>query len=135
MEKGFQGPKLDEADFQNIEFKGGQEAPLGYGPPPVLKLSRTLAEWSKDPGNERAWKEMMKESGSKLNVNVFQSGLDVFMGDFAYHRIGQPSSAKLRRFGFCGFVDTMESVFDMYQDMARMGILPAPEVEAARPMI
>jgi len=41
----------------------------------------------------------------------------------------------LRRFGFNGFVDTMESVFEVYQDMAKMGVIPAPIVNAANPMI
>ena len=76
----------------------------------------------------------MDESNSELKVNVFQSGMDVFTGDLAYYKMGQPASAKLRRFGFC-FVDTMESVFEMYKDMAKMGTLPGPKVEAARPMI
>jgi hypothetical protein len=26
-------------------------------------------------------------------------------------------------------------VFEMYQDLAKMGVIPAPKVEAARPMI
>jgi hypothetical protein len=29
----------------------------------------------------------------------------------------------------------MESVFEMFQDMAKMGIIPAPIVDAAKPMI
>jgi hypothetical protein len=108
---------------------------LGYGPPPAIKHSRTLADWSQDPSNEAAWKQLMEESNGELKINIFQSGMDVFMGDFAYYKIGQPSSAKLRRFGFNGFVDSMESVFEMYQDMARMGVIPGPRVESANPMI
>ena len=77
----------------------------------------------------------MEESNGELRVNIFQSGMDVFMGDFAYYKIGQPSSAKLRRFGFNGFVDSMESVFEMYQDMAKMGVIAGPKVESANPMI
>jgi hypothetical protein len=80
---------------------------------------------------------MMENSNGKLNVNVFEEGgLGNFhMADFVYYKIGQPSSAKFRRFGFSGFVDTMESVFEMYQDLAKMGVIPPPKVEAARPMI
>ena len=77
----------------------------------------------------------MDESNGELKVNVFQPGMDVFMGDFAYYKIRQASSAKLRRFGFCGFFDKMENVFEMYKDMVKMGLLPGPKVEAARPMI
>ena len=85
--------------------------------------------------SEAAWKQIMEESNGELRINIFQSGMDVFMGDFAYYKIGQPSSAKLRRFGFNGFVDSMESVFEMYQDMAKMGVIPGPKVESANPMI
>lgn len=68
-------------------------------------------------------------------MDVFEAGLDFEMADFVFYKIGQPSVAKLRRFGFNGFVDTIESVFEMYQDMAKLGILPTPQVDAARPMI
>lgn len=135
VEKGTIGPEMDEEKFQVTQLSGGKDSPLGYGPPTAIRLSRTLADWSKDPENEKAWKDIMQESGGEVKANVFQSGMDAFMGDFAYYRIGQPSSAKLRRFGFCGFVDTLESVFEMYEEMAKMGILPRPKVAAARPMV
>jgi nucleoside-diphosphate-sugar epimerase len=135
VEKGIVGPELDDNKYQLTQLKGGKESPLGYGPPPAIKHSRTLADWSQDPSNEAAWKQLMEESKGELKINIFQSGMDVFMGDFAYYKIGQPSSAKLRRFGFNGFVDSMESVFEMYQDMAKMGVIPGPKVESANPMI
>jgi hypothetical protein len=135
VEKGIVGPDLDDSKFQLTQLKGGKECPLGYGPPPAIKHSRTLADWSQDPSNEAAWKQIMEDSNGELRINIFQSGMDVFMGDFAYYKIGQPSSAKLRRFGFNGFVDSMESVFEMYQDMAKMGVIPGPKVESANPMI
>ena len=122
-------------NVKSEQLKGGKDAPLGFEPPTAIKLSRTLADWSRDPDNEKPWKEMMNESNGELKVNVFWSDMDVFIVNFAYYKIGQASSAKLRRFGFCGFVDTMESVFEMYKDMAKMGVLPGPKVEAARPMI
>ena len=77
----------------------------------------------------------MDKSEGQVIVNVFDTGFGADMADFVFYKIGQPSEAKLRRFGFNGFVDTMESVFEMYQDMAKMGVIPAPVVEAAQPMI
>ncbi|TKA33107.1 hypothetical protein B0A50_00660 [Salinomyces thailandicus] len=133
--KGIDGPQEEDGQFQVTELAGGKDAPLGYGPPTTIKLSKTLAEWSQDESNKKAWEELMDASNGQLTVNAFESGVDVFMGDFAYYKIGQPSLAKVRRFGFSGFVDTMESVFEMYCDMAKMGLLPRPKVEAARPMI
>ncbi|KAI7341453.1 hypothetical protein KC315_g66 [Hortaea werneckii] len=136
VEKGVRGPVSDDpADFKTVQLAGGEKAPLGYGPPSKIRMSSSVVEWTKDEANRRAWKGIMDASRGQLNVDVFESGLDFEMADFGLYRIGQPSVAKLRRFGFNGFVDTMESTFEMYQEMARMGILPAPRVEAARPMI
>ncbi|OTA25212.1 hypothetical protein BTJ68_13836 [Hortaea werneckii EXF-2000] len=136
VQKGVRGPVSDdEADFKTVELAGGENAPLGYGPPSKIRLSSSVVEWTKDEANRQAWKRIMDASRGQLTVDVFESGLDFEMADFGLYRIGQPSVAKLRRFGFNGFVDTMESTFEMFQEMARMGILPAPRVEAARPMI
>lgn len=135
VDQGVSGPELDEACFQITQYKGGKEAPLGYGPPPLLKLSRTIQDWSEEPSNQEAWKELMTESNGQLRVDVFQDGMNAVMGDFVCTMAGRPASAKLCRFGFNGFVDTMESVFEMYTDMAKMGILPYPKASAAQPMI
>jgi nucleoside-diphosphate-sugar epimerase len=133
--KDVKGPELDDSKFKSLELAGGKDSPLGYGPPPAIRLCGSFAEWAKDDANSRAWKQIMEKSGGGVKVDVFESGLDSDMADFVFYRIGQPSVAKLRRFGFNGFVDTMESVFEMFQDMAKMGIIPAPIVDAAKPMI
>jgi len=133
--KKVEGPELNETKFRSIELAGGKDAPLGYGPPPAIRLSYTFADWSKEDANSRAWQRIMDKSEGQVKVNVFESGFGQDMADFVYYEIGQPSVAKLRRFGFNGFVDTMESVFEVYQDMAKMGVIPAPIVNAANPMI
>ena len=135
VEKGVKGPENDETKFQEIELVGGKDSPLGYGSAPVVKLSRTFDAWAKEETNRAAWRKIMKESNGQISVDVFEQGLDVEMADFVFYKIGQPSVAKLRRFGFCGFVDTLESVYEMFSDMHKLGILPAPRVEAANPMI
>lgn len=135
VEQGIEGPELDDSKFQDIKLAGGKDSPLGYGPPPAIRLSRTFADWGNKEANTHCWKKIMEKSGGQLNVDVFEKGFGADMADFVFYKIGQPSVAKLRRFGFNGFVDTMESVFEMYQDMAKMGILPAPKVDAAKPMI
>ncbi|GAB1731878.1 hypothetical protein NU195Hw_g9250t1 [Hortaea werneckii] len=137
VEKGIEGPALDDAKFNSIPLAGGKDAPLGYGPAPAIRLSRTLAEWSEDPANHNVWEKMLESSEGKLKMDPFEESKrqDIFSGDWAFYKIGQPSVAKLRRFGFNGFVDTMESVFEMYQDMAELGIIPGPRVDAAKPMV
>lgn len=135
VDKGVKGPVEDDARYQSIELAGGKDCPLGYGPPPAVKISSSFADWAKDEANAKAWKWIMEASGGQVKMDVFEAGLDFEMADFVFYKIGQPSVAKLRRFGFNGFVDTIESVFEMYQDMAKLGILPTPQVDAARPMI
>lgn len=133
---GIEGPELDSTKYHDVVLAGGKDSPLGYGPPTRIRLSRTFADWAKDSSNMETWKQIMNNSNGKVKDNVFEEGLQsVEMADSVYYKIGQPSSAKLRRFGFSGFVDTMEAVFELYQDFAKMGLIPAPKVEAAKPMI
>ena len=133
---GTKGPELDDVKFHDVVLAGGKDAPLGYGPPARIRLSHTFADWAKDPANEEAWQQVMANSDGQVKTNAFEGGMEsVNMADFVYYKIGQPSSAKMRRFGWNGFVDTMESVFEMYQDFAKMGVVPAMKVDAAKPMI
>jgi len=78
----------------------------------------------------------MKQSKGQLKKNLFEGDFqDVFMGDFAFLPFGTLSMNKVRRFGFSGFVDTLESIFEMFQEMGKLGILPPMQVDAARPLV
>lgn len=81
VEKGVQGPELDDGKFQVTQLKGGKEAPLGYGPPVSIRRSYTLVEWGKDLVNEKVWKEIIDESEGNLKVNAFELGEDALKGD------------------------------------------------------
>ncbi|KAK5727918.1 hypothetical protein LTR17_012341 [Elasticomyces elasticus] len=130
------GPELDESKFdKNVQLAGGENAPLGYGPTSEIKLSRTFNDWVKEPSTRETWDKIKRSSAGKITSDPFNGGVDLVMADFAFYHIGQASFAKVRRFGFSGFVDSMESVFEMYQEMAKMGVIPAPKVDAAKPMI
>ncbi|KAH3949948.1 hypothetical protein HBI56_022400 [Parastagonospora nodorum] len=131
------GPVDDEAKYTNMKLTGGKDAPIGYGPPLVHQQSFTLAQWAQEPGVKEAWEQIMKESNGQLKTNVFEGNArDLFMmGDFTYLPFGTLSMNKVRRFGFSGFVDTVESVFETYQEMAELGMLPKMKVDAARPLV
>jgi nucleoside-diphosphate-sugar epimerase len=127
-----QGPEEDASKLFSIKLAGGKEAPLGYGPPVALNVSSTLMQWSADPAVHRAWREMMQQSNGQLTKDMFDDKLqDVFLGDFALMPIGVLSLNKVRRFGFCGFVDTLESVFEMYTEMETLGLPPPMKVDSA----
>ncbi|KEQ88158.1 hypothetical protein M438DRAFT_361540 [Aureobasidium pullulans EXF-150] len=133
---GVAGPELDDSKFNDVVLAGGKDSPLGYGPPTRIRLSRSAADWAKNDTNKTTYEQIIQESNGSIKTNAYEDNMEQFdMVDFVYYKIGQPSSAKFRRFGFSGFVDTIESVFEMYTDLAKMGIIPAPKVEAAKPMI
>jgi hypothetical protein len=134
---GVNGPVEGEEKFNDVELKGGKEAPLGHGPPLVHQQSFTLADWAQDPDVKAAWEDIMEESNGQLKTNMFEGntrGL-CMMGDFTFLPFGTLSMNKVRRFGFNGFVDTVESVFETYQEMAELGMLPRMKVDAAKPLI
>ncbi|THV74701.1 hypothetical protein D6C97_06112 [Aureobasidium pullulans] len=133
---GVAGPELDDSKFNDVVLAGGKDSPLGYGPPTRIRISRSAADWAKNDTNKTTYEQIIQESNGSIKTNAYEDNMEQFdMVDFVYYKIGQPSSAKFRRFGFSGFVDTIESVFEMYTDLAKMGIIPAPKVEAAKPMI
>ena len=130
-------PSDNKDDYQVMEMAGGKDCPLGYGPPLTVARSYALSDWMTEENNKAVWKKLMESSGGKLTENPFESdaGGDIGMGDYAYLAFGTPSLNKVRRFGFNGFVDTLESIFEMYREMSLYGMLPPMKVDAARPMI
>lgn len=133
-------PKLDsERSFsKTATLTGGKDAPLGYGPPSSIPLEFTLADWAREPENQKAWKEIQKQSDDKLEYDPFASEEDIantFMGDFSYLRFGVLGQDKVRRYGFTGYVDSVETVFEMYEECAKMGMLPEMKVKEARPLV
>lgn len=131
-----QGPELDESRLQTTSLAGGRDSPLGYGPPTQVRYSFMLADWARDPAIRSAWEEIMAKSNGKVTDNPWEgNGKDFLMGDFAYLPFGTASMNKAKRYGFSGFVDTLESVFEMFQEMEKLGSLPPMVVDAAQPLV
>ncbi|POS68563.1 NAD dependent epimerase/dehydratase [Diaporthe helianthi] len=113
---------------------GGKGSPLGYGPIMEAKSSFSFYEWAKDEKNVAAWREIMKQSGGKIASNPFDNLESFHTLKWAYQRFGTVCLNKARRYGWTGFVDTMESIFEMYQEMGKLGALPPMQVKSARPL-
>lgn len=120
--KGVECP-TNEGLQSPLQFSAGKDSPLGYGPALDLPLRFMLIDWAKSPSNNLAWEELMEKH--ELKVNPFREDLLLyFFGDFAYLRFGTISNVKARKYGFTGCVDTLDSLFEMYTDMAQLGLLP-----------
>lgn len=136
VEKGVVPPEADMNSASSISVAGGKECPLGYGPPLKLNLKSSLVDWFRDGTNRATWKDIMSKSNGQIEANPFEDGsVDNMMAEFAYLRFGSLSMNKARILGFCGFVDSLESIFESYQDMEKMGLLPPMKVTSAKPLI
>ncbi|KAL1791969.1 hypothetical protein ACET3X_009720 [Alternaria dauci] len=130
------GPEEDESKYETRHLAGGQDCPLGYGPPIVMKTTYSLYKWAEETAIGKAWEKMMEQSNGQLTVNVPEADKQMLrMADFSSAYFGTLSGNKVRRFGFNGFVDTMESIFETYQDMAKLGMLPPMKVSSCKPLV
>jgi hypothetical protein len=94
-----------------------------------------MKQWASDPENSTAWHEIMT-ANPHITYDPFADIEGNFtFGDGAFMRIGPLCMNKARRLGWTGFVDTRESLFEMYREMSMLGMLPPMKLDAARPMV
>lgn len=135
VEKGVVAPSEDDSKYQEITGAAGKDTPLGHGPPTKSRISFTLTAWAGEELNQKAWKELMSQSGGKLTHNPFEDiEANFSCGDAAWITV-MLSENKARLLGWTGFVDTMESVFEMYREMEPLGMVPAMKVDKPKPHI
>ncbi|KAK7409527.1 hypothetical protein QQX98_008311 [Neonectria punicea] len=134
-----QGAKVPDGNesYDNVTvLSGGKDSPLGYGPPSTIKTTFNWAEWFRDPSNKASWEEIMRQSHGRVTTNVFDLiDPDTALVHYGTVEVGTLAQNKARLFGFSGFVDSLESIFEMYQEYVDAGILPQLEVMKAGPLI
>ena len=108
---------------------------MGYGPPIPLRVAHSLEKWAEEPSVSQAWEEMMKESKGQLKTDVFKDKDTFLMADFSLGTFGTLSMNKAKIYGFNGFVDTIESIFEVFLELAKIGMLPPMKVDSARPLV
>ena len=78
----------------------------------------------------------MVASGGKITQDPFADVEANFtFGDAALLISPSLSMNKARRLGWTGFVDTSESLFEMYSEMAKLGMLPHMKVQEPKPLV
>ncbi|EHY58762.1 hypothetical protein HRR83_007488 [Exophiala dermatitidis] len=135
--KGVQPPDEDLSKYSVIVGKSGKDTPMGYGPPKISRRLFSLVDWARNPTNKTIWEtEIMQPSQGQVSDNPFADPEASFtFGDAALASFGSLCMNKARRLGWTGFVDTIESVFQMYQEMAALGMLPKMKVDKPRPLV
>lgn len=78
----------------------------------------------------------MDSSGGKLTNDPFTDiEANFAFGDGALPSGMTLSMNKARRLGWTGFVDTRESLFEMYSEMVQLGMLPPMKVDRAKALL
>jgi hypothetical protein len=110
---------------------------MGYGPALVLMRAETLVLWVENTRTKETREEIMSKSNGQLRTKVFEgdTGKSLMVGDLTHLAFESRSVNKVRKFGFCGFVDAEENILKSFQEMARLGTLPPTKVDAARPLV
>ena len=138
VEKGVKPPPDSDENMMPVAGGAGKDAPMGYGPPVVNKFAFSLTGWAKEKENQEAWREMIRESGGKLKHDPFEDVEANFtFGDGAFIRVGCLGMNKARRLGWTGFVDTLEGVFEMYEEMGPkgLGMVPGMRVDGPKALV
>ncbi|KAI9654536.1 MAG: hypothetical protein M1821_006626 [Bathelium mastoideum] len=126
-------PRL--AGWYGIEAKGPAEegyaevqtrfAPRKYGGKGTVRRTFALADWAKTEEVKKAWRELAEKWGLKEKELVdpdrvfgFADGTLTRAGPLNY------SMDKSRKLGWHGFVDTSESIFEVFNDFVKLKMIP-----------
>nr|RBQ89231.1 hypothetical protein FVER53263_09975 [Fusarium verticillioides] len=99
--------------------------PRGFGPPAVLRTRFTLAEWAKRPEVQKAWSEIAEKYNLRNNElgdtdRIFGFTDNSLMWSYPSNF----SSSKLRKYGFHGYVDTSESIHEVFKEFVELRMIP-----------
>ncbi|KAH0365400.1 hypothetical protein KCU65_g6118, partial [Aureobasidium melanogenum] len=112
---------LDTSSDARFHEVSSASNPRGWGPPGVVRIKFTLTEWAKQPEVIAAWKEIA--SDAKLNRDDL-GDVDRIFGftDAAILNSWGTlySNTKLRKYGFYGFVDSTESLFNVFDEFVEL---------------
>ncbi|KAJ7198984.1 NAD dependent epimerase/dehydratase family protein-like protein [Mycena pura] len=119
-------PELDDSAYA-VTYGSDTKVPRGFGPPLITRQRYTLAQWAKKPEVRQAWRELAEEHGlvdKELRDEDRIFGFaDIVL---AQVRLGY-NMDKVRRMGFFGTVATAECMFEVFEDLVKLKMVPPIE--------
>ncbi|OJJ57292.1 hypothetical protein ASPSYDRAFT_1049617 [Aspergillus sydowii CBS 593.65] len=120
----WKGPVDDPSQYNETEMQYNPP-PRGYGPPGKVRTRFTLTEWAKKPEIQAAWKDIATKNGL---TDTTLGDIDRIFG-FTDTALSSPypihfSTAKAKKLGFFGFVDSTDSIFHVLQDFVDLKMIP-----------
>lgn len=149
------------AGWYGLEYKGPQDNdkytetetphnPRGYGPKGITRRKFRMTEWAKRDEVQKAWNELAEEHGltqkelvdvdrvfgfldgtlcrpAALNFRCVQTAVNPMSAMLTMY-----SMDKSRKLGWHGFVDSSESLLEVFKDFAKIKMIPpVPEVKVS----
>ncbi|KAH7413073.1 hypothetical protein BKA64DRAFT_637749 [Cadophora sp. MPI-SDFR-AT-0126] len=123
-------PELDEGKFKTVTLPH-EPPPRGWGPATAYRRSFSITAWASQPDVQKAWSEIVRKHKLDNSHDPFADASEIFpFLDAALWAVGRLclSETKCRKMGWFGVVDTNESVFRTFQELAILGLLPKMRV-------
>lgn len=117
----WQGPQ-DNAQYHTRETPHN---PRGYGGKGTVRSTFTITSWVKQEKVQKAWKKLAEEYGLSQKELVDVDRVFGFI-DGSLLRAGPLmfSPSKARKLGWHGYVDTNESLLSVFEDLAKIKMIP-----------
>ncbi len=124
------------AGWYGIEWEGPQPddqcssrelpyIPRGYGPKGVVKRKFSTADWAKREDVKKAWAELAQEhSLTQKELGDVDRVFGFLDGTLCRHSPLNFSMDKSRKLGWHGFVDSSESFLEVFDDLAKLKMIP-----------
>ncbi|KAH9832704.1 NAD dependent epimerase dehydratase family protein [Teratosphaeria destructans] len=132
------------AGWYGIEAKGPQDGdlytetptrfvPRGYGSKGVIKRKFKMTDWAKRDEVQKAWAELAEEYGLTQKDLVDVDRVFGFLdGTLCRAATLNFSMDKSRKLGWHGFVDSSESLLEVFKDLAKIKMIPpVPQVKVS----
>ena len=126
----YEGPS-DTAQYIEIPLGKG---PRGYGPEAKMRLRFSMVAWAASEKVQKAWKEIASKHDllekEWTDIERVFGFLDGWVNQcFPW----QVSSKKVRKAGFHGFVDSEESLLEVFDELAHIKMIPpVPKARVTR---
>ena len=105
--------------------------PRGYGPKGVVGRKFKISDWAKQDSVQKAWSELAQEYGlSQTQLTDIDRVFGFLDGTLCRAGALNMSMDKSRKLGWHGFVDSSESLLEVFDDLAKLKMVPpVPKVE------
>jgi hypothetical protein len=123
-------PEADEAKYALITMPNNPP-PRGFGPAGVVKVTWNFASWAEKAEVKAAWKKIQEREGLEKTLDPWRSekALTETFGTLDAEVLGNwsrtESMDKSRKLGWTGFVDTVEAIQLVIQQLADLKMVPA----------